>query len=246
MRAMTRDVAEKLLEAFRASPTNGAGAARTAGCHAKTGRKAWAKGLKVIGFPQYNRPFKDILAEEQVEVRARMEAAQREAQRLAAQQEAERRGGAREKALEDVTKQRSQEEALVRSARAATLVLLNNVTNIAAGATALGQKVRRSLEEHAAVAEVLTLRQAKDIVAMVGRLSTSLRQLNDAGQKAMEMSRLLVGEPTKIVGVQHLEGITMAEAKQRVEAAQRAMARLEAKGISVLDGRAASLDPDLH
>ncbi len=243
---ITSEVAEAMLESFRTAPGVALRAANQSGCHRRTAKKAWDRGLISCQDPKYHRPFEQILLEEQREVRARVEREEREASALAATAEASRRGNVHEKAIDDLTKQRSQEEQLVRNARAATIVLLNNVTNIAAGATALGQKVRSSLEAYGADQAKLTITQSKDVVGLIGRLSTSLRQLNDAGQKAMEMSRLLVGEPTHIVGIQHLQSIPMHEAKERIEAAQRAIARLDDAGLNVIDADPHSLDPELN
>lgn len=227
---ITKETAEAILQSGRTSPGNAAAAARAADCDPRTAKKAWELGLRTCPDPHYHRPFKDILLEEQAEVRARVQREQEEASRIAVATEASRRGDVQAKAIDDVTQQRAQEERLVRNARAATIVLLSNVTNIAAGATALGAKVRESLEALAADGSVLSVTQAKNVVSLVGRLATSLRQLNDAGQKSMEMSRLLAGEPGKIVGIQHLQSIPLEEAKDRVAAAQRAIAELEEEG----------------
>jgi len=232
---ITKDVAEQMLESFRTHPQNAAAAARAAGVDPRTSKKAWERGLCSCPDPRFHRPFQAIILEEQQEIRARVHREETEAAQLAAQAEASRRGGVHTQAIADVTKERAQEEHLVRDARAATIVLLNNVANMAAGATALGQKVRQSLETHASTEDVLSLNQSKMLVSLVGRLATSLRQLNDAGQKAMEMSRLLAGEPTSILGVAHLTAIPMVEAKERIAAAARAVAELEADGVAIID-----------
>ena len=133
---------------------------------------------------------------------------------------------------------------MVRLARSSAIVLLNNLSQVAAGAAALGKKVRGSLEGMAEREEPLTLREANSLTGMIGKLSTALRQCNDAAQKAMEMERLLLGEPGKIIGIARLEDVSINEAKRRVEAANRAILRLEEKGVSQLDGR--PVDPGLH
>ena len=227
LQVITEDRAARLLEEFRACPGSATLAARKAGFNYRTAKKAWEVGLMSCPNPQYHRPFKDIVLEEQREIRARIQREEKEASALVVTAEASRRQGVAAEVLTDVTKQRTQEEQLVRSARAATIVLLSNVTTMAAGATALGQKVRQSLEKHAKSEGDLSINQTKDVVSLVGRLATSLRQLNDAGQKAMEMSRLLAGEPTSILGIQHLTDISVEEARQRMEAADRALAEVE-------------------
>lgn len=245
-RIVPTDKATAILKAFREVPHNASRAARLAHCDARTARKAWERGLPSCPDPQFHRPFKDIVRDEQEEARAQLEKQKEEIERLRAEAEAKRQQDTHEAALEDVAKQRAQEELLIRNARTATIVLLNNVTNIAAGATALGGKVRQALEARAKDEEALSMVEAGKLVTLIQRLGTTLRQCNDAGQKAMEMSRLLVGEPTSIVGVQHLENISMDEARQRVEAAQRAMEYLDKSGVGIVDGSPASMDPKFN
>jgi hypothetical protein len=192
------------------------------------------------------RPFKKILEEEQIEIRARMKAVSENSVEIASQAEADRQQATHVKAIEDLTDERAHEAQLVRMSRAATLVLLNNITQVAAGASLLGKKVRQALELYADSPEPMTLKEAKDTTVLIGRLTTALRQANDAGQTAMEMSRLLLGEPTQILGIQHLESMGLPEAKRRVEAANRALVTLEEAGISMVDGNTQAADPDVH
>ena len=86
--------------------------------------------------------------------------------------------------------------------------------------------------------------EARGYTKTLATFATALRQVNDAAQKALEMERLLLGEPTKLVGIQHLESMTMDEAEKHVAAAQRAFNRLKDKGITVLDD--SSNDPNMH
>ena len=243
---ITEEMAEAMLESYRMAPGNASAAARASGCDVRTCRKAYSHGLKSTPTPRYSRPFQEIIADEQVEARAKLHAQEAEATSIAHQMEGERRAGVQADAHTDAAKQRAQEEQLVRNARAATIVLLNTVTNIAAGANALGAKVKASLVAQASNEEALTIAETKGVVSLISRLGTTLRQCNDAGQKAMEMSRLLVGEPTNIIGHRNLDNITVGEAQQRIAAAARAMDELEAKGIEMVDGSTHAADPSVH
>ena len=82
------------------------------------------------------------------------------------------------------------------------------------------------------------------MTGILGRLTTALRQSNDAAQKALEMERLLLGEPTQILGVAHMDAITIVEAEEKLEAASRALSTIKGEGVSQLDGR--PLDPGSH
>jgi hypothetical protein len=234
-RRITREYAERLLQSFRLTPGNVTAAARHSGVVWSTAKAAWEKGIPHGPWEEYRRPFKDIIAEEQELARARLKEQNRKLAEDALRAEAERQKKQREAALQDVTNNRVQEASMVRLARSSAIVLLNNLTNVSAGAAALGKKVRESLEHTASKERDLTLKETGQITTMIGRLSTALRQATDAAQKAMEMERLLLGEPGKIVGVQHLEGISVREAEERIEAASRAMQALKEDGIDVLD-----------
>lgn len=261
MRAMTRDVAEKLLESFRLAPGNGSAAARHASCNPKTALKAWRKGLNVVGFPQYNQPFEHTIQQEQTEARARMLEEKATAERLAAEAEAKRQQGVRERAVKDATDTRTVEASLVRAARSTTGQALAALAQTGAGVAKVSQLVRRALESLVvpgdagvvcvvqdpiayAKAQIngddghehlraMGISEARGYSKTLATFATALRQVNDAAQKALEMERLLLGEPTKIIGHRHLETMTDAEAEQHMSAADKAWERFKAKGGSL-------------
>lgn len=243
-RKITKEYAEAILQAFRERPGVATHAAQRAGCSVKTARRYWRNGLTRSPWPEYRIPIRDIVEKEQAIARSQMAGAQEDVARMAAERDAARMQAVREQAQKDATDTRVQEASMVRLARSSAIVLLNNLTQVAAGAASLGKKVRHSLELLGEGDEPLTMRDASNLTGMIGKLSTALRQCNDAAQKSMEMERLLLGEPGKILGIQRLDEVSVEEAKKRVEAAQRAIKRLEEKGVSQLDGR--PVDPDLH
>lgn len=231
----TDERAERLLEAYRRRPGVAQAAARAVGCDRRTATKAWNEGFTHRSVsPKYQRPFKDIIEDEQAEARARLQREAVEAHELAVKNEAHRRGVSQEDAIQHLTEERTQEAHLVRNARAATIVLLNTVAQISGGLNKLGGKVKGALEE-ASKGEI-GMREAQSALTLMTKLTTSLRQCNDAGQRAMEMSRLLLGEPQKIIGHAHLEGVTVDEAKERVAAAARAVKALEGMSDEVGEG----------
>lgn len=233
---ITKPYVDALLRGFRERPGVGAHAARLAGCTPSTARRAWLCGIQHSPWPEYRRPFRELIEEEQAEARAELRRLKELEEQHVARAEADRRQEARVRALEDLSEERVAETQLVRTARAGTLALLNSVTKMGVGAAALGDQVREALQRCAQDPEPLSLKEAVDVTRLVGRLSTALRQCNDAGQRAMEMTRLLVGEPQAIYGHQHLEAVGVQEAGERLAAAQRALEDLGARGLSVVDG----------
>ena len=269
---ITREVAEAILESFRHAPGNAQAAAKHAGCDRRTTKKAWELGLRSCPDPRYRVPFQQLIEREQLETRARMVEDDAKARQRSLEAEAQRQQNVRAKAIEDVTNTRAAEGTLVRAARTTTGLTLQALAQTGAGVAKVSQMVRMALEAlvvrgDAGVVCIVNdpigyqkerstggdgyqhlramgLAEAKGYTKTLATFATALRQVNDAAQKALEMERLLLGEPTKIVGIQHLESMTMDEAEKHVAAAQRAFNRLKDKGITVLDDR--PIDPKLH
>jgi len=268
-RKLTKDYLDAMLQGFREAPGNARHAARTAKCTPKTARKAWNRGVPHCHWPEYHRPFAEIIAEEQMEARAKLQEAKETGQVQASAAEMQRAMEARAKALTDATENRVTEGKMVRAARNATLTTLAAVAQCSAGVAKVGAMVRKALEQlvvedgagvvcvvadpvQYAVAQdpvhlrALSIGEARSFTKTLASLGTALRQVNDAAQKSMEMERLLLGEPTSIVEHRHLENVSIEEAERRIAAAARAVAMLKEEGISTLDGSAAGLDPTLN
>lgn len=246
-RRITKETMERLLQGFREAPGNFLSAAKFAGVTAPTARKYWLNGVSSSREEYWNRPFCEIIEQEQVEARARMELEQREAAAIALRNEAERQTQVKARAAKDATDERVQEASMVRMARQGAMVLLNTITQVSAGASSLGKKVAESLKEIGEDPDQkLTLNQSLAVTQTLNRLTTALRQASDAAQKAMEMERLLLGEPGKIVGHLHavLEPVSVVEAREKLESVQRSLDTLEAEGIEVMDDR--PHDPSLQ
>ena len=136
---------------------------------------------------------------------------------------------------------------MVRMARQGAVALLHTVGQVSAGATVAAKKVRATLERIGNDPnEELTLHQAANVATIVNRLTTAMRQATQAAQTAMEMERLILGEPGTIIGHMHvdLEPVTVIEAREKLEAVRRAIGTLEAEDIAVLDDR--PHDPSLQ
>ena len=134
---------------------------------------------------------------------------------------------------------------MIRFARGATMGLLVTLTNLSKGAARVGEGVKGALEKIGAQPEI-SARDAGHLVKLINTLATSLRQANDAAQRAMEMERLLLGEPTSIVGLAHLEGITtLDEAERRIRAAMDAVIHARQDGIKLEGDREHSVEGQL-
>jgi len=150
---------------------------------------------------------------------------QEQAERTAVELDALRKADEKRKAVDDVTESRLQEGQMIRMSRSAATNLLLTLTNLTKGTTRIGERIQVALE---AMGNDPTPPSQPEIISMtrlVYSLTMALRQANEAAARAMEMERLLLGEPSKIIGVAHLEDVTVDEAERRIAAANRALAR---------------------
>ena len=236
---ITVEFFQRLVQGFREIPGHAAHAAEAAGCDRRLARKAWFDGIRWASEGTgARRPIKDIIEEEQAVARARLEEEAALQRKLTAEQEAKRQIEIKEKAARDATDSRVQEAQVVRLARGSAANLLASVGSISAGAAKVAQQVRAALDRLAAAidpgtgeAKPLTLIECRSLVGLVNTLSTSVRQANDAASRAMEMERLLLGEPGSYVGVVNYDTMTLEEAERRVQFAARAFARAREKGL---------------
>jgi len=236
-KAVTEEVYNKLIAAFRDGPGIINRAARLADVDWRTAKKAWE-----TGWPRKNfHPIKKVIAEDRVKARAALEAAQA-AKRAMIEKEREE---ARKQAIEAL----KQEGQMVGFARAQSLQNL-------AVAIELGRMVRAmipSLKEFADV-EVQKIQAwtnyekqllqgadpALTPVPSMARPSLSLERAVGLAQKvssiaqeivatayqAMQMERLRLGQPTEIMGFAGLgpdESISFEEAEARLAAANQAL-----------------------
>jgi hypothetical protein len=174
--------------------------------------------------------------------RALLQEQAEEASRLAASAEAKRRAEIAEKDRRDRTESRVQEAGMVRAARGNLLGVYAMTAPISQKMARLGQNVAATLETLTGLdgatgkPRQLTFPEMAMVMRMMSTYTTCLRQLNEAGSKSMEMERLLLGEPQRIVGVQ-VEALSMDEAERRARMAVDALSRLRSRGL-VIDARA--------
>jgi hypothetical protein len=230
-RTLSPEQVTRLIQSYREAPGVALRAAAAAPCDPRTAKKAWDFGLPST--PGLERPIREQITEEQIATRARLEQQRATQEQTLSAEETERKRQARAAALNDATESRAQEVQMVRLARAGAMQLLGTLTQQARGAGKLGERLRQFQEQLAAKPE-LSIQEISAASRLINNMSTAMRQASDSAQRAMEMERLLLGEPTSILGIQHFEALTMDEAEARITAAQQALAHAKARGI-VLD-----------
>lgn len=226
-----------LLSSFREAPGHLARACKAAGVSAVTAKRYWTTGHPEAP-DERAQAICEVIAREQVEARARMQALDDKANALAIELESRRRADAQAKAMGDATDTRVAEAQLIRMARGSTMAVLASVTNISKGVAKVAVRVAKSLEAVAQDPAPMDMGQVSNTVRTLTAMASALRQVNDAGRQVMEMERLLLGEPTSITAHMHLSDVTMDEAERRLAAGQRALDRAKARGL-VVEGKVA-------
>lgn len=245
-RAINRDTYDALIEAFRQHPGNAAAAGRAAGVTRQTATRAWRRGWPKRRWPA----IKDVLAQEQRLARAArhqadaaalgldtsIEATDPDAAAALAKaqakglHEAQRAALDAEQAAMDATLARAQEGQMVKLQRGNTIALMGSTSHLLRAGLAEARKLQEQLE---AGEVVLTTQQRVRFVGSCGYLAKTAAE---AAKLTMEMERLLLGAPTEIVGIQ-AGRLSMADAERVVDLAQRALQRVQGRGVVVGEAR---------
>jgi hypothetical protein len=226
-----------LYEAFLEDDTNISRAARLAKVSAPTARKALRKGFDYLEKP----PIAILIAERRREVRGALE--EEAEKRIVAKQadhaetELERQYRDAEKARRDAIKSRRQEAEIARGERANVMALIGTTGVILGGAMKSARDIERALREGIdpnvlvkdpttgrMVPRKLTIVERVRLLESVGRL---VRIAGETAKDVVHVERLLLGEPTDIVGVRRLEELTEDDAIARLRRAGEAASRME-------------------
>jgi hypothetical protein len=217
-----RAISEKqrlgLLDAFRAQPgglrSHFALAGKAAGVDWRTAKRAWE-----TGWPDFP-PVREQLAEQQVRARAEMSVEVLRAKAAAAPA----------LAAEDAAQSAAREAMLARGAREVALSFLTTVGPLHKHMKALSARVQEGGVEGLSPGEALS--QMKDAVAVVAKVV-------ELGQRAVQMERLRLGDPTAIVGIRAMPvaDVTLEAAEAEAAAVQRSLARLKLVGGADADAR---------
>jgi len=226
-RHISREQWQALVAAFRTDPGNINAAHKATGLDYHFCRRAWEKGIAWSTFPDARSPIRTVLEEESSHKRAAL-----------VREEVAVATGVRKDARDDAEKTQLAEAQMVRLARASTTGLLASLVKISAGAAKVGDAVADSISSLGAVKDEkgnprqLTMQEVRGLVSLLARVGQTLKQVTDAAQGVIESERLVLGEPTQILGVVHrMDDITQEEADRRMQAAMRALDRAKTQGL---------------
>lgn len=224
---------DRLVEVYRDDPGNYTAAARLACVTRRTARRAYE-----VGYPDRPWGVKSIriLLMEDAELargRTQLESDRAELEDERILLEAERD---REAARQHAVRAKQEEAVLVSGARAAVMrglaAAIEAAPGVKAGMRRLGDELTR-LAEGGPVSD----KERAFISAGARRFTSMLRDLCTAGQTAMEMERLYLGEPTQIIGVRdELDTLPTADLVRMAGYSDAVLQRSAARGSVDLPG----------
>lgn len=208
------------------------------------------RGLPGLGLPPLQEVARKVVAEaDKLTKKLAKAAAEEDAAKTARALEERRRAAERAREHErailgDATKAREEELRLVRSNRVASLVLASIGVDLLQTAGRLSQ----SLQRDAAQGKLDGL-SPKERVGLVRTIATIAARTAEVSQRAVQMERLLMGEPTAILGhtsASPVGDMTPEEAERWFQLAEKAFRRRAARSTVVdVDPVGAGADPSL-
>lgn len=227
-RVIDKAFVDGLLDAFAAKPGNAAAAAAQCKCDHRTAKRAWALGWPKYGIP----PLSETIAAQQVAARAlanREETAALEGNRDAHKQ-------LKIEASMHAAKDREREGQIVRATRDSALALQAITMNLAKRGHILTQNITD--------AELQELTISGRLKALKTIAEFAEKAANTA-EKAINLHRLIMGEPTSFIAVEHTHEhahvhVSNDEMVAVIARAQGAVERAQEAGIL----EAVVVDPD--
>ena len=235
---ITVELYSKLIEAYRSLPGRVKDVSRITGVSNNLAWRAWSRGF-VRAPVDCRRAIKDVLADEHEYLRAQLREAQETTQAQMIELEARRRADVSEKARKDASESRVEEIKIARMARASALQTLSTALQLNAGVAELGAQLRVALgrlaaqmnEIDPATGQVRGVkpRELADYVRLFATLTSADHAAVNIGMRAIEIERVIAGEPTRMLGVR-VENVSMADAARHMELLRRGLERLERQG----------------
>lgn len=221
-----------LVQSYREYPGEVTKASLHAGVSRPTARKAWYKGWPHADppLPAIREDVREVvIAARAAATKSVLEAAVEvsyETHKKQTEIEAERRFREKEQARKDAVKARRQEADMVRGQRGNIVAMIGITGTALRGGLEQVREVEKAVREgkDPATGRKLTLPQRMRILT---EMSLLMQRTANAAAEVIRMERLLLGEPTEIVGVQGSEQVSEDQAIADIEAAAAAAERFK-------------------
>jgi len=222
---MNRAKYQALIEAFREIPGDVKRASRS-GVSVGTALKAWEEGWPHRGWP----PIRDVLEEEKILARSTRMATQALVwnQPLTDLQDRVETGVAAEvterMAKDDAITTRAAEGQMVALSRGNTITLMQTTSVIIRGAFTKATELVQKIEAGEYQME------PSQIVKLITNVAYLTKTAAEAAKMTLEMERLLMGQPTEIVGLD-VRNMSLEDAARTIQMSMMAYERVRAKGL---------------
>lgn len=228
-----QEVYDRIVEAFRDWGYNFAAVARAALIAPRTAKRAWE-----LGWPERQfLPVREVLRQERELARSGFTEDEAMELRKRTIRERERRlAEVREQAAEDAIRAREQEAQGVRLARNLAINQLAALARLGPAVNQLTHQLAEKINDQG----WLQATSVDEVTKLLTRLSLTSRRVLECGALAMKMERVLLGEPTEVIGHQEMSPASMSldEVAHHAERARRAAEHLRSKGLTVIAGGA--------
>jgi hypothetical protein len=199
-KAISRELYEQMLEAFREEPGNVGYVAKKCDVEYRTAAKCWKVGWESKYFDPAKDKIEQELIAEQLATRTRL------ANSIKSDTKSE-------VVRQDAVEIRTHETKMVRGARENCIALMACSQKLLGGAFQLSARLGELLRN-----EQLGVKDGIAVLATIGKL---IKDGNESAKLSLVLERLLVGAPTEIIG---LTNITVQEAESEC---RRALATIE-------------------
>jgi hypothetical protein len=199
-KAISRELYEQMLEAFREEPGNVGYVAKKCDVEYRTAAKCWKVGWESKYFDPAKDKIEQELIAEQLATRARL------ANSIKSDTKSE-------VVRQDAVEIRTHETKMVRGARENCIALMACSQKLLGGAFQLSARLGELLRN-----EQVGVKDGIAVLATIGKL---IKDGNESAKLSLVLERLLVGAPTEIIG---LTNITVADAESEC---RRALATIE-------------------
>ena len=216
----------QMVEAYREIPGDAQYCAKQAGVSRPTAVKAWEEGWPHRGWP----PIRTILEEEKILARATRAATQAMVweQPLPELQEKIQSGFAAEvaerMAKDDAIAVRAREGEMVNLSRENTIALMQTTSKLIQGAFEKAGELMVTIK-----ADDCPM-TGSEVVKLVTNVAYLTKTAAEAAKMTMEMERLLMGQPTEIVGLD-VRNMSLEDAARTIQLSMQAYERIRARGL---------------
>jgi hypothetical protein len=242
-----------MVESFREFPGSPSRVAEIVGVSVECARRGWR-----VGWPsRYMGPIKDVIEGEILIARGKRAAELIETKKLVARADDQNKlikeleeheehlrlqavneETERLKAKEDAIQSRKEEGKMVSMGRRNTIAVMAATTKLIAGAITKAKEMDEKIKKGK-----VKLTPAQTI-AFVRSCAYVTKTASESAKISMEMERMLMGEPTEIIGLD-MKNMSLDDAARTIEMANVALQRAKERGV-LTDKASDKDDPTVH